>query len=389
MQTESSSTSPLRRTGWSGQAGLSLLEMLIALALSATLMAGVVGVFMGMFQTDRSQEGVARMQEAGRFALNFLAQDLRMAGYLGCTSTLDKDTINNTLAGPPPSFQPERNIQGWEANGTDPGDINNSVNNEAVADTGAGGWATSGGNVLDDTDALPGTDIFRVWGADADVETLVNSVSPGASTVVNVDMDDGIGNGDILLLSNCERADWIQACNVQPVGTPATLNLVLSAGCTPGNVASAPITSGAGARVMKLGGTVYYIGKRDNISTNPPALFRRRLGVQGIAGTPEELVEGVEDMQVLYGENTNNDNNKSADRYVPADQVSDWDDIVSVRITVLVQSIENNLVPDPAAYTFNGVTYDGQAGNGALPQDGRLRRVFTTTVTLRNITLGS
>lgn len=370
------------------QNGLSLLEMLVALALSATLMAGVVGVFMGMFQTDRSQEGVSRIQEAGRFALNFLAQDLRMSGYMGCSSTLNKDNINNTLAGPPPSFQPDRNIQGWEANGTDPGDINNSVNNEAIVDTDDGGWSTSVGNVLDDTDALPGTDIFRLWGADPVVETLVNSVTPGVATVVNVDMDDGISNGDILLLSDCERADWVQACNVQQVGYPFTLNLMLSAGCTPGNVVNASLQSGPGAMVMKLGGTVYYLGKRDNNSNNPPALFRRRLGTQGIAGTPEELVEGVEDMQVLYGENTNNDNNNSADRYVPADQVSDWNSVVGVRITLLIQSIENNLMPDPVSYTYNGVIYDGQSGNGALPPDGRLRRVFTATINLRNITLG-
>lgn len=370
------------------QAGLSLLEMLIALALSATLMSGVVGVFMGMFQTDRSQEGVARMQEAGRFAMNFLAQDLRMTGYLGCSSTLDHNTINNTLSGPPPSFQPDRNIQGWEANGTAPSNINNSIANKIVADTGGGGWTTSGGNVLDDTDALPGTDIFRLWGADLEVETLINSVSSGASTVVNVEFDDNIGNGDILLLSDCERADWVQACNVQQVGNPATHNLVLSAGCTPGNVASASLQVGAGARVMKLGGTLYYIGKRNNLSTNPPALFRRKLNGQGIAGMPEELVEGIEDMQVLYGENTNSDSKHSADRYVPADLVSNWDNVVSVRVTLLVQSIENNLVPNPVTYTFNGVNYDGQAGNGALPPDGRLRRVFTTTINLRNITLG-
>lgn len=370
------------------QSGLSLVELMIALTLSATLMAGVVGVFLGMFQADRSQEGVSQMQEAGRFAVNFLAQDLRMAGYLGCSSTLDKSAINNTLNAPPPSFQPERAIQGWEANGSDPGDKNNSVNNEAVVSTGGGGWSTSGGNVLDATSVLPGTDIFKIWGADPGAEGVVNSVSPGAASVVNMNNEAGINAGDILLLSDCEKADWVQACNVQTVGNPATLNLVLSAGCTPGNIASKPILVGAGAKVMKLSGTEYYIGKRDDVAANPPALFRRRLGATGAAGSPEELVEGVEDMQILYGENTNNDSRNAADRYVPADQVSDWDAVVSVRITLLMQSVENNIVPAPLSYTYNGVVYDGTAGQGALPADGRLRRVFVTTINLRNITLG-
>lgn len=373
------------------QTGLSLVELLVALLLSGTLMAGVVGVFLGMFQADRSQEGVSLVQEGGRFAVNFLAQDLRMAGYLGCSSTLNPDDINNTLNGPAPSFQPERSIQGWEANGTDPGDINNSANNEAVVDTAGGGWSTSGGNVLDSTKVLPGTDIFKLWGADTSVEGSVNSVTPAAATVVNMNVEAGISAGDILLLSDCEKADWVQACTTQQIGTPATLNLYLSGNsgsCSPGNIANAPVLVGAGARVMKLAGTMYYIGKRGDVSTNPPALFRRRLGTSGIAGTPEELVEGVEDMQVLYGENTNNDSSNAADRLVPADQVSDWDNVVSVRITLLMQTLENNLVPAPVSYTFNGVVYDGGTGNGALPPDGRLRRVFTTTINLRNITLG-
>ncbi|MDG2175708.1 MAG: PilW family protein [Gammaproteobacteria bacterium] len=371
------------------QIGFSLLELLIALGLSATLMAGVVGVFLGMFQTDRTQEGISRMQEAGRFATNFISQDVRMAGYLGCSSTLSRANINNTLNAPPASFQPDRTIQGWDADGTDPGNINNGINNEAVVDTGDGGWSTSGGNVIDDIDAMPGTDMFRIWGADASIEGIINSITPGVTPVFNV-TDTGISEGDVLLLSDCEKADWVQACDTQSVGSPATLNISLSATCAPGNIASAPILVEAGARVLKLGGNVFYIGKRDNVNTNPPTLFRRQLDLAAAAtlGVPEELVEGVEDMQVLYGENTNADSNNSADRYVPADQVTNWDNVVSLQITFLIQSLEDNLLPDPAQYTYNSVLYDGESGNGALPTDGRLRRVFTSTITLRNVTLG-
>jgi type IV pilus assembly protein PilW len=375
------------------QRGMSLVELMIALALSASLMAGVVGVFVAMFQADRSQEGVSRIQESGRFALNFLSQDLRMAGWLGCSSTIDRDTINNTLDGPPPSFQPDRAIQGWEADSSDPGVISNSVENEAVGNTTTSGWSTSGGNVLDSTRALPGTDILRIWGADPAVETTVIDVlGNGSGTAVNVTFTNAIDIGDILLISDCEKADWVQVCNTQEIGTPATLNLILSGNnspntCEPGNITAAPMQTDTGAKVMKLFGTVYYIGKRDNLATNPPTLFRRTLDTTGVAGTAEELVEGVEDMQILYGENINDDNNSAADRFVPADQVSSWDNVVSVRISLLVQSLEDNLVAASQSYTYNGVVYNGASGNGANPPDGRLRRVFTTTINLRNVTL--
>jgi type IV pilus assembly protein PilW len=133
---------------------------------------------------------------------------------------------------------------------------------------------------------------------------------------------------------------------------------------------------------------VFYIGKRSDTATNLPSLFRRSLSSTGIAGTAEELVEGVENMQILYGENTNNDSNNTADRFVPADNVTDWDAVVSVRITLLVMSLEDNLVSVAQPYTYNGVVYNGGTGNGAAPPDKRLRRVFTTTINLRNVTLG-
>ncbi len=370
---------------------MSIVELMVALALSATLLAGVVGVFVTMFQADRTQESVSRIQESGRFALNFLSQDLRMAGYMGCSSTLDNDSIINTLASSPPSFQPDRAIQGWEADSSDPGGINNSVANEAVGNTATSGWSTSGGNVLDSTQALPGTDIFRIWGADPTVDTALAVAPAGAGTALTVNYTSSIANGDILLLSDCEVAEWIQACNTQDLGgTPQQLRLVLAtgSGCSPGNNVSQQLKSTLGARVMKINGTVYYIGKRGNVATNPPTLFRRTLSSTGIAGTAEELVEGVEDMQILYGENTNDDNNSAADRFVPADQVTTWDNVVSVRITLLVQSLEDNLVTSPQSYTFNGVIYNGTTGNGANPPDNKLRRVFTTTINLRNVTLG-
>jgi type IV pilus assembly protein PilW len=370
---------------------MSIVELMVALGLSATLLAGVVGVFVTMFQADRTQESVSRIQESGRFALNFLSQDLRMAGYMGCSSTLDNDSIINTLASSPPSFQPDRAIQGWEADNSDPGVINNSVANEAVGNTATSGWSTSGGNVIDATQALPGTDIFRIWGADPSVDTWLTVAPPGAGTALTVNQTSAIVPGDILLLSDCEVAEWIQACNVVDLGgTPARTRLVLAtgSGCSPGNNVSQQLKSTLGARVMKINGTVYYIGKRGNVATNPPTLFRRTLSTTGIAGTPEELVEGVEDMQILYGENTNDDNNSAADRFVPADQVTTWDNVVSVRISILVQSLEDNLVASPQSYTFNGVIYNGTSGNGANPPDNKLRRVFTTTINLRNVTLG-
>jgi len=45
---------------------------------------------------------------------------------------------------------------------------------------------------------------------------------------------------------------------------------------------------------------------------------------------------------------------------------------------VLVRSINNNLTTEPSPYTFNGITVTPGS------TDKYLRKVFTTTITLRN-----
>ncbi len=374
--------------GGAASRGLSLVELLISMVMGLSLAAGVMQVYVANSQAERDQEARARMQENGRFAINFLAEELRMAGYLGCLSSIEESDINNTLDGPPPSFQPTSGIQGWEAADTGPGDISPSSENVAVEATSAGGWVTSGGNVMDATNAVPGSDIVRIWNA-AGTGATINSISPGgAMTVVNSGVID-IEDGDILLLSDCERADWVQACNVQEIGGGASINSVLASGCVPGNVTSQPLGTQAGGELVKLQGTMFFVGKRGDTATNPPALFRRELSQTAAADTAEELVEGIESLQILYGINADNDNKKTVDAYVVADDVGDWSLVISVRISVLVQSIEDGMMPAPQTYVFNGVTYNGGAGNRALPEDNRLRRVFTSTITLRNRAVGS
>jgi type IV pilus assembly protein PilW len=215
--------------------------------------------------------------------------------------------------------------------------------------------------------------------------------TPDDDLVINVTNNINAVAGDFLLLSDCDKADLVRVCTSAASTTPAnSLNLTLSSTCATGPtyIADRALLTGPGATVQKLAGTVFYVGKRGDTATNVPALFRRTLGTLGTAGTPEELVEGIENMQILYGENIDNDNNNAVDRFVPADQVTNWDKVVSVRIELLVMSLENNLVPAAQPYTYNGIDYTGASGKGALPPDTRLRRVFTTTINLRNITLG-
>lgn len=88
----------------------------------------------------------------------------------------------------------------------------------------------------------------------------------------------------------------------------------------------------------------------------------------------ETIVEGVENMQVLYGEDT--DGNGVANRYVTRANVSNIDNVVTIRISLLLRTMEDNIADTPVSYTYNGATVN--------PGDRRLRRIATTTIALRN-----
>ncbi|MFI8744900.1 PilW family protein [Pseudomonas sp. NPDC077186] len=72
----------------SKQRGLSIVELLVALVISMLLLTGVVQVFFSSKQTYASNEAASRLQENGRFALEFIAQSARHAGYVEAANSM-------------------------------------------------------------------------------------------------------------------------------------------------------------------------------------------------------------------------------------------------------------------------------------------------------------
>ncbi|GMR14712.1 MAG: hypothetical protein BMS9Abin30_0318 [Gammaproteobacteria bacterium] len=61
--------------------GFTLIELMISIAIGAFLLLGMVELFAGMKSSYRFQEGMARVQENGRIAINLMAHELRLAGH--------------------------------------------------------------------------------------------------------------------------------------------------------------------------------------------------------------------------------------------------------------------------------------------------------------------
>lgn len=367
-----------RRARYARQHGLALVELMIALVLGLLLLGAVGQVYLLNKATFVAQQQQGLMQESGRFALEFLARDARMAGLAGCSSRRPLELplpVRSYLNAGGYPFDPLQGVQGHEATGTGPGDtLVPDVPASASGDAGDWSPALPSGTYALAGDAVAGSDVLVLSGVDVGVP-LVAPFTSGAQIFVADTA--GIAAGDVLLVTDCQQAQLFQATNV----VPASGNITGSSGggFVPGN--ATPIAERGpagpfqeGSEVARLRTYAYFVGVGES---GAPALMRA--GLQGgstAAMQVEELVSGVESFQVLYGVDANMD--FVVDQYLAADAVTDWRTVRGLQVALLLHSAEpfgND--PDTATYSVSGTTVD--------PADDRhLRRVFASTIALRN-----
>lgn len=387
----------------SRQYGFGLIELMISLVLGLLIIGGVVQVFFTTSQTYQMQQAMSRVQEAGRFALEFIAPELRKSAKLSfCIADLD---IQNRLDPLGPGyvdelFDPAEAIAGWEFSGTSIDDDYIIPDPLVAGDSAGGDWTSINGNDLPDNLAnlsVPGSDVLLMKSSEA-VQGLTgcgNNI-PGANSVgVNVnnsagcaplpplddfmtteEIEEAIPQQGLLLITDCSTGgDLFQKSN------QATANS-LSAGAgasggDPGNQNGLDWSAAYDdtAQVYTVRSVAYFVGQN---AGGVNSLYRMNFGRGGTNAVPEELVEGVESMQVLYGVMLDNSGRL---QYVEADQVTGVGsaiNIVSIQVSFLIRSEGNaDLELDDQTYALLQTEIDPV-------DDNRLRRVFTTTVGVRN-----
>jgi type IV pilus assembly protein PilW len=268
-----------------------------------------------------------------------------MAGFLGCFSNTGsiESRINN-----PTSYNWDyaTSIQGNEWNGA--------------------GWSPAL-NALIAGQVVNGTDVLVTRSVATDGVNLVAVSTPSQIVANNTN---NIADGDIMIVSDCSRSSIFQVTGNAIAGTKVTITHGTGGGWVPGNNAANLTNSyGMDAQVARLVTSVYYIGTG---ASGSPALFRQST-IAGGAMQAQELVDDVENMQVLYGEDLDNDG--IANRYVSANSVGNMSNVVSARISLLLRT-ENNIASAAQTYTYNGTD--------TTATDRRMRRIFNTTVKIRN-----
>lgn len=326
--------------------GFTLVELLIAMALGMFLLMGLVNIFIGSKETFASQAGMSRMQQSGRFAIDLLQTEIRMAGFSGCYSTAGepKNTLN--IDPPPVEFNIGEAINGYEATGT--GQWNGSSTLNELP------------NDVDEDNVTSDTDIILVRRAGNDGLRLASAM-PNTSATLFIESNlnpEPIADDDVLLLSDCSKSAIFQVTNY----TVSSGGIQHNEGAgSPGNWTkelSDDKPFDTDATVFKIETKIFFI--QPGAGTNNRNAAYQSLWMKDGTDSPIELVPGIENLQVLYGEDSSGDG--VPDRYVTADDVVDMNDVVTVRVNVVASSIDSV----------------GDSG------DGILRRNFSSLIKIRN-----
>ncbi len=360
--------------------GFTLVEMMVALVVGFLVLAGIGQIFIKTKRASVLQDELARMQENSRYAMQLLNNEIRNAGYLGCRHASNMDPAyldtdgtyfdNFALA-----------LEGYEASGTGPGD-------SFVLASASDGWFNLAGGTPQDT-ALKdqplraGSDILIVRHAygpgliltgdkqnDSQLKVFNISRESEACSGGNDKFSELCAGGEErAIISDCERARSFKI-GALSLDTAGILTITDASGASwVGEHSSAVPFTAADSTVFAARTIAFFV--RDNAVGNP-ALYRK-IGDKNA----EELVEGVENMQVVYGEDSDGDG--VADQYLPADQVADFTDVVSIRLSLMLRTIQES-----AGKTHGEERLAMLSSSVTTPADRHYRRVFTTTIRLRN-----
>lgn len=352
--------------------GLTLVELLVALVMGLVLLAGVAAVFVANKETFRVQEALARSQENGRFALSTIARDLRSSGHWGCSSV-------------PGRMTPAPVVKVTSPAGSQFIDFTRPV----FAFDGGASWSPpldSHFNTLTaDRRPAAGSDVLmtRVLDQNESRVTLhdsrtANITISGATT---------LRDGDIALISKCDGAAIFEL-TADPSGNQIpTGGVDLERVFQPPPPTPLPAEVVLSAQVQQIRNRAYYVA--------PSTADATRMSLWRWDGRedPEELVEGVERLEVRFGiDTTGSGGDGAVDLYLTATQIQAradaptmWNQVASVVVTLVTSSAEQGVTPVPQSIDIN---LDGDTTDpGEAPPDStskRLRQVFTTTVAVRN-----
>ena len=329
---------------WPATAGLTLIELLISILLGTMLSLTVSTVYLESVRNFMLENEMARLQENGRFSLNLLRRELSQAGFFAGIRVLDRL--------PPKDISSDcSNIGDWALDMKTPLDL---VNNASRTITPT--LVTSAGallDCLDSNDVVSGSDVFAIKRT-AGSHTLKNGLYQGGTKAKP-------GQWYLRVDNKLDGQLWV---NQRSSGFP-----------------TADATANSGVDYWAYFARIFYLRNYSHTKTDGiPTLCVEALSGGASLGAMRSqcYIEGVEDMQIEFGVDTDFDG--SADIFTDAPLERELANLVVARIYLLMRSIVE--VPGLAKER----TYV-LGGKKVSRKDRFVRRIVSSTVALPNIRL--
>lgn len=368
------------------QTGVTLVELLVALVVGGIILTGVLRVVLDSKKNFVFEQEIGNLQENGRFIVDELNTEIRMADFFGCSkSAVRTNTItDNSL--PANWMFSSRGIFGFSVT---------SSNASTLPSEFAG--------------ALVDTDVLIVNRA-SQVETLYiqNHNTSAKQIFTAINPNSYFKQGDIAVVSSpdCENVATFQISNVSAnaifhgsySNSPGVCSTALSMDNAGQNGYSCPTVSTnqgvayavlgqTGGSISRLKSTAYFL--KNSPLTGVPTLYRTQLVNSGGSVTirEEELLTGIEDFDVIYGVDTDSSKDGEADRYRRASNITaevgdasngfvGWDRVVAVRATLILKTTRP---------VFNAEQAEIDLNDGYIYTDTRyMFQRIDTTATIRN-----
>ncbi len=363
------SCSPANRAArpmWRFQRGLSLVELMVAVALSAFLMLGVTQIFIANQQSTRLQNSYARVQESGRLAVELIAREIRMADFWGCAGATIAPANNTNLGSS--NIKVEFGLLTSGITGQDDGFMSATVPANSPEHA-------TGFNTLLDTSS----DTISLSGAGGSgaihlVEPYMNT----AAAAVYLNTTTGLTAGDVVMLSDCSSSADIFMVTQISAGSPgaALFTLNHATGTTINSVNNTDTTLETDYRgdamILRPRLVEFFVAPSVVNPGGNTSLWMYEHFQGGTGGQSFELVTNVTRLEFTYGRDTTGNN--IVDRYDAALSSwgnTEWDQVRTVKIELEItgeEAIDINL---------------NVAGDAAP-----VSRTYTRVVTVRNRILG-
>jgi type IV pilus assembly protein PilW len=281
------------------QAGVTLVELLVALVLGLFIIGGVISVYISTQQNFKTTENLSRLQEGARFAFEQMGREIREAGATPCGVKAVSSILRTGTSTTPPWWADWDNgtLVGYESQQVSPG----------VA------FGTSVNSRVSTTDALL---VMRLNMNDASLSTI--RLHDTATKTITVDSATKFKDSEVVLACDNDSGVIFElfAATTSASATPQVMNYEASASdgnCTellgwprPANCNYTTTTKvlSPGGFVSKYDPALWYVGLGSNGTSR--SLYRTALKLQSISGKtitvaePREMVTDVHDLNIEY-----------------------------------------------------------------------------------------